>query len=123
MLNDDDLQRMLAAQKLYLRKSGFTLIELLVVIAVVALLMGILMPVLSKARKQAKTVICQSNLHQWGLTFLMYTTDNDQDLYVVTAVERTSVPGSVWPGRIHIDTDDNHVYIYADGGWVLLASW
>ena len=54
---------------------------------------------------------------------LMYTTDNDQDLYVVTAVERTSVPGSVWPGRIHIDTDDNHVYIYADGGWVLLASW
>ena len=54
---------------------------------------------------------------------LMYTTYNDQDLYVVTAVERTSVPGSVWPGRIHIDTDDNHVYIYADGGWVLLASW
>jgi prepilin-type N-terminal cleavage/methylation domain-containing protein len=43
MLNDDDLQRTLAAQKLYLRKSGFTLIELLVVIAVVALLMGILM--------------------------------------------------------------------------------
>jgi prepilin-type N-terminal cleavage/methylation domain-containing protein len=76
MLNDDDLQRTLTAQKLYLRKSGFTLIELLVVIAVVALLMGILMPVLSKARKQAKTVICQSNLHQWGLTFLMYTTDN-----------------------------------------------
>ncbi len=59
------------------RKRGFTLVELLVVIAVIALLMAILMPVLSRARKQAKSVICQSNLRQWGLMFAMYTDDND----------------------------------------------
>lgn len=57
--------------------TGFTLIELLVVIAVIALLMSILMPALQRARKQAKTVACQSNLKQWGLYFSMYTHDND----------------------------------------------
>ncbi|MHC4508099.1 MAG: type II secretion system protein [Planctomycetota bacterium] len=58
-------------------KRGFTLIELLVVIAIIALLMAILMPALRRAREQTKAVICQSNLHQWGTIFLMYTDDND----------------------------------------------
>ena len=59
------------------KKTGFTLIELLVVIAIIAILMGILIPVLSKARQQAKTVICQSNLKQWGLVFAVYTSNNE----------------------------------------------
>ena len=58
-------------------KKGFTLIELLVVIAIIALLMSILMPALSRAKQQAKAVVCQSNLHQWGLIWRMYTDDND----------------------------------------------
>ncbi len=59
------------------KQKGFTLIELLVVIAIIALLMAILMPALNRTRDQAKVVICQSNLHQWGSIFLMYTNDND----------------------------------------------
>ncbi len=58
-------------------KKGFTLIELLVVIAIIALLMAILMPALQQVRKQAKAVICQSNLKQWGTIFAMYTEDNN----------------------------------------------
>jgi prepilin-type N-terminal cleavage/methylation domain-containing protein len=60
------------------RKSrAFTLIELLVVIAIIALLMGILMPSLRKARDQARAVVCKSNLNQWGKIFYLYTHDND----------------------------------------------
>ncbi len=59
------------------KNKGFTLIELLVVIAIIALLMAILMPSLQRVKKQAKAVVCQSNLHQWGLYFSFYTDDNN----------------------------------------------
>lgn len=58
-------------------KKAFTLIELLVVIAIIALLMGILMPVLSRARKQAWQTICRNNLRQIGAAAAMYAQDND----------------------------------------------
>lgn len=58
------------------RSSGFTLIELLVVIAIIALLMSILMPALYKAKEQSRTVICRSNLHQYGLAARMYVDEN-----------------------------------------------
>jgi prepilin-type N-terminal cleavage/methylation domain-containing protein/prepilin-type processing-associated H-X9-DG protein len=59
------------------RRNGFTLIELLVVIAILALLMAILMPVLGKARDQARTVSCRSNLRQYGMATRMYLDDNE----------------------------------------------
>jgi len=59
------------------KQTGFTLIELLVVIAIIALLMAILMPSLQRVRKQAKAVICLSNLKQWGTIWAMYTDENN----------------------------------------------
>ena len=59
------------------KRNGFTLIELLVVISIIALLMSILIPALARVRKQAKAVMCQSNLKQWGIIWSMYTGDHD----------------------------------------------
>ncbi|MFC1765453.1 type II secretion system protein [Planctomycetota bacterium] len=59
---------------------GFTLIELLVVIAVIAVLMGILMPALRAARRQAWGATCQSNLRQNGLAAELFAQDNDSQL-------------------------------------------
>ncbi|MHC4636818.1 MAG: type II secretion system protein [Planctomycetota bacterium] len=59
------------------RRAAFTLIELLVVISIIALLMAILMPSLSRVKQMAKMVSCQSNLRQWGNVFAMYVGDNE----------------------------------------------
>ena len=59
------------------RTEAFTLIELLVVIAVIAILLAILLPALQRARRQARTVVCQSNLRQWGTHWAMRTDEND----------------------------------------------
>jgi len=54
------------------KKTGFTLIELLVVVSIIALLVSILLPALSKARVQARIVTCSSNLRQLGIGVSMY---------------------------------------------------
>ena len=58
-------------------KNGFTLIELLVVIAVIALLLGILMPALNKARELGQGATCKANLKSYTLAVQMYAQDND----------------------------------------------
>ncbi len=59
------------------KRKGFTLIELLVVIAIIALLMSLLMPALSKAKNQAKAIVCINNLHQFAIVWKMYLDDNE----------------------------------------------
>jgi prepilin-type N-terminal cleavage/methylation domain-containing protein len=58
------------------RQKAFTLIEVLVVVSIIALLVSILIPTLSKARGQARRVSCASQLHQVGIAMLSYLHDS-----------------------------------------------
>lgn len=63
------------------RRSGFTLIELLVVVAVIAILAGLMLPALAKARERGRMVNCQSNLRQLMVAATLY--EEDQKAYPV----------------------------------------
>ncbi|MBI3828659.1 MAG: type II secretion system protein [Planctomycetes bacterium] len=63
-----------------MRTRGFTLIELLVVIAIIAILAGLLLPVLAKARWMAKRTACGSNLGQIGRACSMYASSNNDHM-------------------------------------------
>ncbi len=67
------------------KRRGFTLIELLVVIAIIAILASLLLPVLAKGKRSARSVACVSNLHQVGIALDLYLQDND---YVIPTCSR-----------------------------------
>lgn len=59
------------------QKTAFTLVELLVVISIISLLMGILMPVLGRARQQGQSAVCLSNLRQMIIAAMIYAESNN----------------------------------------------
>jgi prepilin-type N-terminal cleavage/methylation domain-containing protein/prepilin-type processing-associated H-X9-DG protein len=73
MIFGDGKIRMPAGSK----QGGFTLVELLVVIAIIALLAGLLLPVLSHGKQAAQEAICRNNLHQIGVGFMLYLDENN----------------------------------------------
>ncbi len=76
------------------KQNAFTLIELLVVISIIALLLGILMPVLGKARNEGKSALCMSNLRQFVFAAEMYAS-NYNNYYPPGYVKKPDITGSL----------------------------
>ena len=86
------------------RLRGFTLIELLVVIAIIAILASLLLPALGRAKGQAWTISCMSNLKQIGVAVYGYAQDNED------ALPRSSEQGNSWVASLQPFAGATNIY-------------
>jgi prepilin-type N-terminal cleavage/methylation domain-containing protein len=96
-------------------KRRFTLIELLVVIAIIAVLAGMLLPVLAKARQKAQASACMNNLKQVGLGVIMYRGDNEEAMPYWTS---RLYPDYVGNKQVYKCPGDGNKSDLAAGSWL-----
>lgn len=90
----------MASQRSIHSRPGFTLIELLVVVAILALLIAILLPSLSRARQQAYQVKCAANLRTLGTGIFYYASENRDEIVNFRSEVAESTPGVYWASQI-----------------------
>ncbi len=109
------MEKVVLLRNIY-KRYGFTLIELLVVISIIALLTGILMPAMGKARQQVKLVKCMSNLRSIGQVLYTYASNNN-DLLVPGDARQS---WDVW-GEAALSNDGDNSYRQVNLGHLLTS--